>query len=139
MALKAATIASLKRLHGEPFLKRVTNPEASGASVDEDVLNTAIDTAIRWFARLGYDFDETSPELQYYSVLFMQPRTLWSEEMKELAAERDDIYVHQFVSPSSTSIAAGGTDDRRHFSDKQLDALDKIRRGAQKPGARGNL
>jgi hypothetical protein len=137
MALTAAQLAILKRLHGEPYLKAVTHPEAQSAAIDEDVCATAIDMAVADFQRRGYPLSATDIEVLYYCVLFIVPRTQWSKELQDLHAEREQKYPMRGPGISGTALDEDDEDSRKKFSDDKLASLDDLRSRPGKGDIRG--
>lgn len=137
MALKPAQLTKLKALHGEPYLKSVTHPEAPSAPIDETVVETALEMCVADFNRRGYSIGGEDIEALYYCILYIVPENMHSTELKELAQRRDALYPMRGPSPSGTAVAPGEDGDRRKLGDDQLKALDQIRTRPGKGDIRG--
>ena len=142
MAITDATVTKLKELHGEKYLQGVTNRSSNTkpTSIDEDVLETAVEAAEAWFARRGYSLTRSDIEVLGYVDLWARPRNLWSKAERNRWGEMHDLYPPVLGTTASTSaIAPGGENDRRHFTDDDLNELDQIRSRNTSPRPGGDL
>lgn len=137
MALTASQLATLKRLHGEPYLKAVTHPEAQSAAIDEAVCSDAIDMQVADLNRRGYPLAATDIETLYYCLQYIVPRSQWSKEIKDLHDEYEQKYPMRGPGVSGTALDDDDKDSRRKFSDHKLAGLDDLRTRPGKGDIRG--
>lgn len=140
LTLTATEKTKLQALHGPNTLKRATNPEAAATAIDWDVAAVGVEAAIAAFARRGYSLGQDDIEVLYYSILWIQPRPTWSGELKDMNAEWEGKYPQRWAQAiSSGSVSGEDVDDRKSFTETNLNKLDKIRRRPGHDQARGNL
>lgn len=129
--MSTAQLNTIYRLNGgEEWFKARTNPDATvkPTTVDTDAVEDATSACEAWFARRGYDLTRTDgAELFQWVGLWVVAQHLWTQTESDKYARMLEQYPVTFGGAVSTGIAAGDDDDRRHFTDTKLDALDQIR------------
>jgi hypothetical protein len=141
ITLTSAEQTKVTNLWGATYLKRASNPEtASPSAINWTAVDTAVEATIADFARRGYTFGQDSIEVLYHCILFLTPRINWSTELKELSTEHGTKYpFRQTQVWGSVSQAGVEVNDRKAFSQDNLDRLDQIRARPGHDQGRGNV
>lgn len=138
ITLTATEQSALTALHGANTLKRATNPEGAATSVNWTTAGFGVEACIAAFSRRGYTLGQDNIEVLYFAILWITPRPIWSPELKAMNDEWEQKY------PQRWPVVVGSGDDedvndRKAFTQDNLDRLDKIRRRPGFDQPRGNV
>jgi hypothetical protein len=133
LTLTAESKTAIQNYYGLDDLKDWSNPRAVGtpASIDFDAVAQWASRAVRWFTQRGYTVDETDQGRDFdiirTTVALFRPDHNLTETERELKAKLStDFKPIRAALPVGSGIAVGEDDDRRNFSDDQLEALDNV-------------